>query len=224
MFSYKTLTGLSIYDAYEIMLNDNEYPYLVHCRNYIPSILSYADDVQVYQQFNSIRKELFINHSIIEYPTACAVGSIDSQFRLSYIRSDVKPVFFSNPNQTDAFKYPSVYGTPQFSRAAVCDGKLFISGTASIIGSETKHIGAIASQTLLSLDNIHRLISVSGVEWYNFTYTTYVKHDYHIPIVKKILDTHGIQSEYVNVDICRDNLLVEIEVLPNEAIYADRIY
>ena len=70
-----------------------------------------------------------------------------------------------NPRQTSAYDYSARYSpeSPQFSRAMALScgtyATIFISGTASITDSETRHVGDAAAQTDETLDNIAALIS-----------------------------------------------------------------
>ena len=70
-----------------------------------------------------------------------------------------------NPRQTSAFDYAAHYSpkTPKFSRAMALScgnyATIFVSGTASITNSETRHVGDAVAQTHETLDNIAALIS-----------------------------------------------------------------
>ena len=80
-------------------------------------------------------------------------------------RPDVVRLPLENPRQIAAHDYDHRYGpqSPKFSRAMaiVSDGAaiVLVSGTASIIDSETHHVGDVAGQTRETLDNIAALIS-----------------------------------------------------------------
>lgn len=201
-----------IESAYTTMLEeDEEYPYLISCRNFIPNILGYEDGVQRYIKFNAARRRMYEKFNVTVYPTACGLGSIDNHYKLLYVRAKTPMMFFDNPKQVEAFDYPQFYGKPQFSRAGVHNGNLMISGTASIRGSETIHIGDLLSQIDVTVDNLNIIIERSGVINPELVYTIYVKNKEDIDIAKQRCAQHGITGELVNVDICRDNLLVEIE-------------
>ena len=80
-------------------------------------------------------------------------------------RDDVTATPLENPRQTAAYDYRAAYSpsAPRFSRAmALSCGRqavIFISGTASITCSETRHRRDAVAQTEETLDNIEALIS-----------------------------------------------------------------
>lgn len=200
----------SVYN--QLFESDSEYPYLINVRNYIPRILDYEDHMQRYFTFNLVRKHTYFKNGITgNFPTACAVGSTTNDFVVKYIRAKSPASYFSNPNQVNAFEYPSKYGMPLFSRAATHNGNLLVSGTASIVGSDTVHPNNLKLQTRTTLLNLNKLIIKSSLKDPELEYTTYVKNKRDIDEVSDILREVGVESTIINVDICRDDLLVEIE-------------
>jgi enamine deaminase RidA (YjgF/YER057c/UK114 family) len=141
----------------------------------------------------------------------------------------VPPLAIENPRQVSAYRYPDAYGprSPSFSRAAVVspgDGRtmLFISGTASIVGHQTMHIGDVARQTEESLANIAAVLAVAaeraGAPFPHdaLTYTVYVRRPADLPVVRRIFESAvgpraASNAIYLQADICRAELLVEIE-------------
>jgi enamine deaminase RidA (YjgF/YER057c/UK114 family) len=149
----------------------------------------------------------------------------------------IKPI--ENPNQVNAYEYGqevlkgvagkgrSIKHPPQFERALLVTGKvqstLFISGTASIIGQDTIGIGDVEQQTIVTLDNISKLtdktrreqvITNTDIEWGKFILLrVYVKNQDDFIKVKAICRERfpDVPSVFIESDICRDNLLVEIE-------------
>ena len=149
----------------------------------------------------------------------------------------VRPI--ENPNQVNAYEYGqqvlkgksekgiSVKHPPQFERALLLRSKvkstIFVSGTASIIGQDTIGIGDIEKQTIVTINNINNLtdqkrigqaIINTDTEWGKYILLrVYVKYQEDFPKVKKIcLDQFPeVPSIFIESDICRDNLLVEIE-------------
>ena len=83
-------------------------------------------------------------------------------------RPGVMLVPLENPRQTSAFDYAHQYGSesPKFCRAmAVAVGDYattFVSGTASITASETRHLDDVRRQTVETLDNIEALIAADN--------------------------------------------------------------
>ena len=149
----------------------------------------------------------------------------------------IKPI--DNPNQVNAYEYgqdvlkgvagkgKSVKHPPQFERALLMKGKkrstLFISGTASIIGQDIIGIEDIEKQTVVTLDNISKLTDQKRIrqmipdfdkEWGKYILLrVYVKNQIDFEKVKAICKEYlpEVPSIFIESDICRDNLLVEIE-------------
>jgi chorismatase len=152
-------------------------------------------------------------------------------------------VNLENPRQVPAYHYPSRYGprSPNFARAtylAPASGGeyVFVSGTASILGHQTMHRGDVAAQCRLALENIgcvigdgnlfahdvgrgHSLADLAAVK-------VYVRRRADMPMVRDICGAALAPSAavaYLNADICRSDLLVELEgVVPRHALPADQ--
>jgi enamine deaminase RidA (YjgF/YER057c/UK114 family) len=148
-------------------------------------------------------------------------------------------VAISNPSQNESYKYGQqvLVGAPdcslpqnqppQFERAKLIMlnnvSRLIISGTASIIGQETIGIGDVEKQTQVTIENIQRLSDPDtlknqcpGIKVIPASYSyvrVYVKFKKDISKVRKICSNFfgNVPTTYVVADICRDNLLVEIE-------------
>ena len=79
-------------------------------------------------------------------------------------RSDIRAVPLENPRQMAAYDYAAAHSpqSPKFSRAMVLScgtyTTIFISGTASITASQTRHPGDAVKQTEETLENIAALI------------------------------------------------------------------
>lgn len=151
--------------------------------------------------------------------------------------ASIKPI--NNPNQVNAYEYgqqvlkgatnagSSVKHPPQFERALLFTEKvtstLFISGTASIKGQDTIGIGNVGEQTLVTIENISKLtdqkridqkIINNDIDWGKFILLrVYVKNQEDFGKVEEICGERfpGVPQIFIESDICRDNLLVEIE-------------
>ena len=149
----------------------------------------------------------------------------------------IKPV--GNPDQFNAYNYgqqvlkgvadkgKTIKHPPQFERGLLLVNNqystLFISGTASIKGQETIGIEDIEKQTIVTIENIRKLSDpariskvISGAAPYREKYTllrVYIKRQSDFNLVRQICDRNfpGIPVIYVEADICRDDLLIEIE-------------
>lgn len=202
---------------------------------------NHDDYQQNYQMFNETRNRYYSayrTHS--SFPAATGIGMsspgvmIDC-FALQSDNTQIIPV--RNPNQTDSYHYRQdilaggdLRGKkqpPQFERALLLnaeDGsRLLISGTASIVGEDTMGTD-VESQTIKTIQNMEALASPENLmnhcphlkyfpEKYNYL-RVYVKRREEMEKVRQICSIHfdkDIPVSYVQADICRDNLLVEIE-------------
>jgi enamine deaminase RidA (YjgF/YER057c/UK114 family) len=171
------------------------------------------------------------------YPASTGIGTDGDDLILSCIalatrRSDVRLVALENPLQTSAFEYEYVYGQrrPRFSRAmAVASGPYattFISGTASITGSDTQHPDDVAAQTTQTFDNIEALIGEGNFARHGLPgrgatlrdlalVRVYIKRQHDYPAVRAICESRlgEVPTVYAVADICRPDLLVEVEGL-----------
>ena len=120
--------------------------------------------------------------------------------------------------------------SPKFSRAmAVVQGGFvttLVSGTASIVNSRTCHLGDITRQTGQTIDNIERLIGSENFAQHGMPGSgatlkdiaklrVYVKHHEHYEQCRQICESllPRIPAIYLQADICRADLLVEIEAV-----------
>jgi enamine deaminase RidA (YjgF/YER057c/UK114 family) len=159
----------------------------------------------------------------------CALKSDDS----------IKLKAINNPNQINAYEYgqkvlKGITGTvgsakhpPQFERGLLLMNKtasiLFVSGTASIIGQETIGKGDVKEQTLVTIENIRKVADIERIKQLagkqdmsqvRFSLVrVYVKKQEYFKSVKSICNDHFRDSPviFIEADICRDDLLTEIE-------------
>ncbi len=167
-----------------------------------------------------------------------AGGIILEIFAVNVIKEiEIHPL--QNPLQIDAYNYSEevLVGdatagqqkktTPKFERAK-CVGingetSIFISGTASIHNELTVGIDDPVKQTETTIENISGLISVDNLQnkginsagtetEYQFM-RVYIKKQDYLGSVREICSKRfpKIPVHYLIADVCRDNLLVEIE-------------
>ena len=133
-----------------------------------------------------------------------------------------------NPRQVHAYEYPEHYGpcSPSFARATLIESdlhtQLFISGTASVVGHESRHIGLPETQTRETVDNLRALVAhaeeLSGTTRQHQSshgrYKVYVRQPDHLEAIQQALSIPLFASSqivYLQGDLCRRELLVEIE-------------
>jgi enamine deaminase RidA (YjgF/YER057c/UK114 family) len=169
------------------------------------------------------------------YPASTGIGMSGSGLVVGCLalqteRDDVRLQPLENPGQTSAFAYAQRFSakSPKFSRAmAVAIGDYvttWISGTASILNSESVHVGDAAKQTEQTLDNIQRLISAdnfarhglpgAGAELSDLAKVrVYVKRPQDYLACRAVCERRlgHVPTIYAIADVCRSELLVEIE-------------
>jgi len=216
------------------VLGESASPHLLRLWNYFPGINADGGGAERYRQFNAGRQQAFIEarRSAFEgSPAACALGTQKGPLRVYFLAGRTPPLAIENPRQVSAYRYPDAYGprSPTFSRAALASLSeqriaLFISGTASIVGHATMHIGDVVRQTEESLANIATVRAVAaeraGVPFLadSLTYTVYVRRPADLAAVRQVFElsvgagsSAAIEAIYLQADICRADLLVEIE-------------
>lgn len=171
------------------------------------------------------------------YPASTGIGTLGTHITLAGLaltsaRPDVFIVPLESPQQTAAYHYADCYSpqSPKFSRAmAVVQGHfvtLLVSGTASIVAERTVHPGDILAQTRQTLDNIGCLIAPENLARHGLPGTgasfrdvaklrVYVKHAADYEACRSVVESRlpGVPCIYLHADICRPDLLVEIEAV-----------
>jgi enamine deaminase RidA (YjgF/YER057c/UK114 family) len=220
------------YEQIFTLLDTLNYPYLLRIWNYFPDINEDSHGLERYRQFNIGRQEGFSKsgRSVTDdIPAACALGTGGGNLTIYFIAGQNKPTRIENPRQISAYYYPREYGprTPTFSRASLGQvGKqevLFVSGTASIVGHRSMHIGDVKAQTQETLANIaavveeaNRISSGPNYDMKNMSYKVYVRHPEDIDLIRHELQAilgPDVNAIYLHADICRHDLDVEIEAL-----------
>lgn len=209
-------------------------PHLQRIWNYLPQINADGGGLERYRQFNLGRQEAFLEAGRAAFegaPAACALGIHQGALSIRFLAGQCAPLPVENPRQVSAYRYPETYGprSPTFSRAALADiggGSiaLFISGTASIVGHETVHHGDVQEQTRETLRNLQAVVEAANARCSaKFSLATldsvvYVRHPSDTATVRAIIEeTLGSDAPmarhavYLEADICRSDLLVEIE-------------
>jgi enamine deaminase RidA (YjgF/YER057c/UK114 family) len=216
---------------------------------YLGDIVGMEGERQRYQELNRARTDVFKDIEFLTdhlppvaeerpyriYPASTGIGADGSDIMMSCIalatdRKDIVAVPLENPRQTAAYDYASSYSpkSPKFSRAMALScgahATIFVSGTASITHSETRHIGDAVRQTLETLDNIEALIGEDNLTRHGLPGLGAVLGNLGLVrvYVKRQEDYEGIRAAcqqrlgevptvYAIADVCRPELLVEIE-------------
>jgi len=234
-------TAESAYRQLFALLKTLRYPYLYRCWNYIADINAHSFGVERYQQFNRGRQDAFLacgRDVVGNVPAACALGSARGPLALAFMAGCVAPLYLENPRQTSACQYPAQYGErrPTFSRASLVvlgqDEVLLVSGTASIVGHASQHPADVVAQTRETMSNIEAVLreanrhsSRSGFALAGLHFRVYVRHPADLPqihaeLVRCVGD--AISVAYLHADVCRRDLLLEIEAVATHPLASIR--
>ncbi|BCA55071.1 pteridine-dependent deoxygenase like protein [Nitrospira sp. KM1] len=224
----------TVHSAYTHLLDhlrQTRYPHLWRIWNYFPRINEISGGLERYRRFCVGRHRAFsaaLPDLADSLPAATAVGTGSGPLQLLFIAGACPAAGLGNPRQTHAYEYPRMYGpvSPSFSRASLCrtgdETHLLISGTASVIGHASTHIGFPEEQTKEIVRNLLCLLGHAGsVAPRRFggmrsrgAYKVYVRHADHLPAIRKALGHSPLASNhfmFLQADLCREELLVEIE-------------
>jgi chorismate lyase / 3-hydroxybenzoate synthase len=207
------------------------YPDLLRVWNYLSDINDEQDDMERYRRFCVGRFNAFSefsNRFEQALPAATAAGLHNPGLFICFLaaRGTSQPI--ENPRQLNPYHYPSKYSprSPSFSRAIMKDWgthrQLFVSGTGSIVEHRSLHDGDVAAQLVEILRNIDTLLEhVAGVSGADFrdehaapTFKVYLRHAADLPLIQEQLAHalgEGSAVLLLNADLCRKELLMEIE-------------
>lgn len=222
----------------------SEAPHPIRLWNFLPGIheevggatRATPQGLDRYRAFNVGRFEAFCDwfggpeRFATALPTATGVGHAGSALRMFALGCNREGRAVDNPRQKPAFAYSTRFGPrpPCFARATRArlpdDDYLLVGGTASVRGEDSVHDLSVEDQWSETMANFASLFDEacpygdyawSGVEHAR----AYLRHGEHLISVRGKLNTamdgHGSQ-EVVIADICRSELLVEVELLVAE--------
>jgi len=214
------------------------FTHLLRFWNYLPTINQGDGDDELYKQFCLGRHKAFVKHHISasDYPSASALGHHSTGAVIFGFISSQPGQHIENPAQVSAYHYPREYGpkSPSFARATMSNvlssnspsnsspsnsspsryARLFVSGTASVLGCDTVAEGDINAQLSVTVQNLDKLIVTAGrVRLHSFK--IYIRELADLIVVENYLNRRypNVIKLYIHAEICRTNLLVEIEAL-----------
>lgn len=224
------------YDAALGLAHRLGYGELVRMWNFVGAVTGRsAEGTENYRDFCEGRARAFDTWAgrIGGMPAATAVGALRPGIDIYFLACRPgRTTHLENPRQIPAYRYAERYGPkpPSFARATHLAepgggrGTVFVSGTASIIGEDTVHRGDVGRQCDVTFANIEALVSAenlarhgvdSGFELRDLgSIKVYVRDAADLPLVRaKCAAAFGDRRDiaYVRTDICRPELLVEIE-------------
>lgn len=200
--------------------------------NYVPEINSEgAEGLETYRAFCRGRSLAFERAGWTgPLPAASAVGGAPGMLTVVFAASRERPLARENPEQVPAFEYPADYGPrpPSFSRAmqVTADGQrwTFISGTAAIKGHASQSIGDFAGQLACALHNLSLVSRACGLgdrlgadapASMDRHFKIYLRRAADLDLARSVMQCEWLRPTdhvcWLHTDICRAELLVEIE-------------
>lgn len=213
-------------------------PHPVRFWNHIPGVL---DDVgggqNRYMAFNAGRFAAFttwygdvdaFDHHVA---TATGVGHRGDDLIIHCLSARQAGKAVANPRQISPHRYSRRYGPmpPCFARATWLDrsGVLMVGGTASVVGEDSMHLDDLAGQFDETMSNLAAIADVAfgpapsralSLERYG-ALRVYHPDPAHRPrLTAMVADTFPMlaEIEWTCTDLCRSELLVEIEGLASD--------
>ena len=205
---------------------------------YIGDILGTGERESPYDRFNAARNECYRTNwpDLCRSPASTGIGMRTNRIAFEGLffsnEGDGAQVsWIDNPLQTSPYLYNNggkQSRKPSFSRAAAvrfADAvMLFISGTASIRGSEVLFPGDPEAQTHVTIENIATLIGADNLAGrHGFPrgaalddlqeFRVYLKRPDDLDVVRDCCRRYlpAVPHTYLIADVCRPELLVEIE-------------
>jgi len=190
------------------------YPYFLRMWNFVGSINAQDEGRERYKLFCAGRHDAFVEagyHHNTDPPAGSAVGMPGRGLITYYLAAREPGVQIENPRQVSAYDYPPQYGpkSPSFSRATVWGDMTFVSGTSSVVGHATVHAGDVAAQLEETLRNIETLVPLEKI----VAAKTYIRRAADYDLVARRLEGVFPANLYLEADICRSELLLEIEAV-----------
>jgi enamine deaminase RidA (YjgF/YER057c/UK114 family) len=207
------------------------FPHLLRVWNYVPRIHDTSAGIERYMSFCKGRSEAFAAHFGDAFPerlpAASAVGCPGDVLVVHLLASREPGRHVENPRQVSAYRYPERYGpkSPSFARGTMAPeawaGAVFVSGTASIVGHESVFRGEPALQAEEAMRNIEAVLDAAGVPGRGGplgprlrSLRVYVRFPDQLDAIRAaILASAGtaVPTGWIQAEICREELLVEIE-------------
>jgi enamine deaminase RidA (YjgF/YER057c/UK114 family) len=229
-----------------LMEAGSNYQHVVRTWLYLGGITEKERNTQRYKELNRARTDFYRDipfcRALLDpnvprgvYPASTGIGMAGQGLMVACValetaRDDVFLFPLENPQQTPAYAYHPRYSpkSPKFSRAmALVLGDYvttWISGTASIVDSESWFPGDVARQTEQTIDNIERLIAAEnfaqhGIKGAGATLgdlakvRVYLKRASDFEVCREVCRRRfgTVPAIYAVADVCRPELLVEIE-------------
>jgi len=217
-------TAATLYAAIRKFQEQCGFPHLLRMWNYLDAINDGEEDAERYRQFCVGRALGLGSANGKRLPAATAIGRQrpSQQLQVFWIAARASGTAIENPRQVSAYHYPRAHGpvSPSFSRAMIApDRTVLVSGTASIVGHVSQHVGDAQAQLAETLRNLATVTAHAGVGGERTRQKdllkVYVRDPALVPMIAaQLRETHpGAAPIFFAGDICRRELLLEIECI-----------
>ncbi|MDA8018640.1 MAG: hypothetical protein MPN21_14460 [Thermoanaerobaculia bacterium] len=180
--------------------------------------------------------------------TASGVGHVGPDLQIHCLASEVAGEPVENPRQVSSYRYSQRYGPkpPCFARATrfqppASEPWLLVGGTASVVGEDSVHEACLDRQLRETLLNLAAVVHAGGapvgapdlsgeelvsglMQRFRHLRIYYVREGDRCRLAEQMTERldGGTQLEWVHADLCRPELLVEIEGVADLAPEPDR--
>jgi len=167
-----------------------------------------------YGELNTVRNQFYRERGTFDklVPASTGIGGANA---IDLLDPDAKTFAVPSPLQCPALEYGS-----SFSRAVEVDlpdhRAIWVSGSASIEpGGKTAYLDDIKGQVQLTMDVVEAILKSRRMSWQDVTRgVAYVKHAEFAAAFYDYCARNKLQMPFITTenDVCRDDLLFEIEV------------
>lgn len=224
-------TTYRVYRDLLAMTRAQGYPYILRAWNYFSNIHLEHDGLERYKAFCRGRYRALteaLSDFPVQLPAASVIGTQTSGLLVYCLAAKQPGKQVENPRQISAYTYPQQYGprSPSFSRSVLkswtAQGQhLYISGTASIVGHRTRHLQDPVAQLRETLVNLTALLKAANQHTPAYPFRlallkVYVRRRRDADVLRDFLSKQqvfAVPVVFLQGDICRSELLVEVEGL-----------
>jgi chorismate lyase/3-hydroxybenzoate synthase len=222
-------TAATIYAQLIAFTQSRGYPHLLRVWNYLDGITHGDGDAERYRVFCVGRARGLGEFDPHALPAATAIGRSDDVRRLQvyWLAARTPGTPLENPRQISAYRYPRQYGPqpPSFARAMLPASNqmpLLISGTAAVVGHESRHADSVAAQLDETLTNLNALLATAHSQRPDLPphmgagtkLKVYVRERDEMDAVSQLLSERldpAVQYVVLHAAICRRELRMEID-------------
>lgn len=217
------------------LVTGEHYPHLLRMWNYFGAPNRDQGGLERYRRFCVGRYHAFADlkpELEMMLPAASVIGSKQAGLIVYFLAAREAGMPVENPRQVSAYRYPRRYSprSPSFSRAMVKNwgtrDHLYVSGTASIVGHQTRHPSDVRKQLEEIMRNLDAVLKeahhVTGMNFRDAPgkrlFKFYIRHAEDLLAVRESVASalgEELPILYLRGDLCRKDLLVEVE-----AVYA----